>query len=162
MHEGREERVTEGACGAARVSRIIRVRSGAPALIEKKQVAPMDEKQFAVSQRVSRGGETASALSPNAGETSVAPAPFSEMETTHRLFEEEVGRLPGVVRIERWGEEGSRTPTFHVYVRPDDRDAEYAVYEVKGRIYDRFPEAYLDVVVLEAIDELSRDDAPVG
>jgi hypothetical protein len=84
------------------------------------------------------------------------------METAHRLFEEEVGRLSGVLRVERWGEEGSRTPAFHVYLRPDDRETEYAVYEVKGQVYDQFPEAYLDVVVLEAIDELSLDDAPAG
>jgi hypothetical protein len=36
-------------------------------------------------------------------------------------------------------------------VKPDDYETECAVYEAKGQIYDRYPEAYLDVVVLAAI-----------
>jgi hypothetical protein len=122
----------------------------------------MDEKQFALPQPASGVGETTRAVSPNVGGTAVAPIPPADTETAHRLFEEEVGRLPGVLRVERWGEEGSGAPTFHIYLRPDDRDSEYAVYEVKGQVYDRFPEAYLDVVVLEAIDGSPRDREPTA
>ncbi len=53
-----------------------------------------------------------------------------------------------------WGAEGPGVSAFHVYLRPDNRDTEYAVYEVKGQVYDRYPDAYLDVVVLEAFDAL--------
>jgi len=97
------------------------------------------------------------AVSPHVGGTAVAPLPPADTETAHRLFAEEVGQLHGVLRVERWGDEGSAAPTFHIYLRPEDRDTEYEVYELKGRVYDRFPDAYLDVVVLEAIDEPVRN-----
>jgi hypothetical protein len=119
----------------------------------------MEEKQFALRQPPIGGSESTLPVSPNAGGTSLVPPPPSDMENAGRLFGEEVGRLPGVLRVEQWGEEGPGVPTFHVFLRPDDRDTEYAVYEVKGQVYDRYPEAYLDVVVLEAIDSPLRDGA---
>jgi len=111
----------------------------------------MGQKQFGLPQPAEAGGEATLAVSPNASGTAVALPPPSAMETAHRLFREEVGRLPGVLRVEQWGEAGLGAPTFHIYLRPGDRDTEYAVYEVKGQVYDRYPETYLDVVVLEAI-----------
>jgi hypothetical protein len=124
----------------------------APAEIQQQQVTIMAKNRFTLSQSAEGGGESPQAGSHRSGSTAVAPLPSSDAETAHQLFVEEVGRLPGVLQVEQWGEEESGFPTFHIYLRPDDRDTEYAVYEVKGRVYDRFPDAYLDVVVLEASD----------
>jgi hypothetical protein len=82
--------------------------------------------------------------------TAVEPSP-SGAEMASQRFAEEISRLPGVIRVARWGDEGA-APTFHVYVRPGDRETEYAIYELQGQVYDRFPEAYLEVVVLDALD----------
>jgi hypothetical protein len=112
----------------------------------------MEEKQLALPQPPIRGGENTHSISPNAGGTALALPPTADNEKAGRLFAQEVGRLSGVLRVEQWGEAGSGAPAFHVYLRPNDRETEYAVYEVKGRVYDRFPDAYLDVVVLEAFD----------
>ena len=112
----------------------------------------MEEKQHALPQPPIREGESTHSISPNAGGTVLAPPPTADGEKAGRLFAQEVGRLPDVLRVEQWGEAGSGTPAFHVYLRPDDRETEYAVYEAKGQVYDRYPDAYLEVVVLEAID----------
>ena len=116
--------------------------------------------------RENRSAKRQPSLPPNAGGITLAPLPLCDSERAGDLFAEEVGRLPGVLRVERWGQErsdarvGSGAPTFHVYLRPDDREAEYAVYELQGQVYDRFPEAYLEVVVLDAIGALCPDGDP--
>jgi hypothetical protein len=110
----------------------------------------MKKKQTIIPPAPIPGSGSRLAVSANAGVTALAPS-LSHHEEAGQLFAEEVGRLAGVLWVERWSEEGPGVPTFHVYLRPDDRDTEYAVYELKGRVYDRFPAAYLDVVVLEAI-----------
>src|SRR5260370_20011744 len=120
--------------------------------MEQKQVTAMEEKQLASAQPPSRGGESTVPVSPDHGRPALAPHRSADTEKAGRLFGEEVGRLPGVLRVERWAETGPGAPTFHIYLWPDDRDTEYAVYELKGQVYDRYPEAYLEVVVLEAID----------
>src|SRR3954452_9653518 len=99
----------------------------------------MNEKPFALSSSSKGRDEVPLAASPHAERTAVAPLPPSDTEPAHRCFAEEVGRLSGVLRVEQWGEDGSATPTFHVYLRPEDRDTKYEVYELKGRVYDRFP-----------------------
>jgi hypothetical protein len=113
----------------------------------------MEEKQLTTPKPPVPGSASGLPISADAGGTALAPPP-SDNEKAGQLFGEGVGRLPGVLRVERWGEEGHGAPTFHVYLRPEDRDTEYAVYELKGQVYDHYPEAYLDVVVLEAIDGL--------
>jgi hypothetical protein len=134
--------------------------TGVRVVREQKQVIPMEEKHFALPPPSMGGGESPLSVSANAGGTALAPPPHSDMEKACRLFGEEVGRLPGVLRVERWGEVGPGAPTFHVYLRPDDRETEYAVYEVKGQVYDRYPGAYLDVVVLEAGDAAPSNTEP--
>jgi hypothetical protein len=107
------------------------------------------------------------------GPPSVAPAavgaavepPTIGADAVDQLFAEEVRRLPGVLRVEHCGQErgnagGAAAPTFHIYVRPGDREAEYAIYELQGQVYDRFPEAYLEVVVLDAIGAPCPDGDP--
>ncbi len=111
----------------------------------------MEEKQLTSPQPPASGSESRLPIAVSAGGTALA-SPLSVNEKAGQLFGEEVGRLPGVLRVERWDEEGQSTPTFHVYVRPDDRDTEYAVYELKGQVYDQYPEAYVEVVVLETVD----------
>jgi hypothetical protein len=117
----------------------------------QEQVTSMDKKDFALPQPLKGGSESTLSVSSGARGTAVAPPP-SGTGTAGQLFEAEAGRLAGVLRVERWGEDGSCAPTFHIYLRPGDRETEHAVYEIKGQVYDRFPEAYLEVVVLEAID----------
>jgi hypothetical protein len=110
----------------------------------------MREKQSTTPQSpVARSGGRLP-VNASAGGAVLAP-PLSNKERAGQLFGEEVGRLPGVLRVERWSEEGSGALTFQVYLQPDDRDTEYAVYELKGRVYDLYPDAYLDVVVLDTI-----------
>jgi hypothetical protein len=108
-----------------------------------------------------RGGENPTPASSDTRGTALAPT-LTDRENAGRCFAEEVGRLPGVLKLEQWGEVGTGVPTFHVYLRPDDRDTEFAVYEVKGQVYDRYPESYLDVVVLEATDPSQLNDGPNG
>lgn len=113
----------------------------------------MEDKNISTAQPPVSGSESRLPISANVGGTALAPPP-SDNEKAGQLFWEEAGRLPGVLRVERWGEEGQSVPTFHVYLRPGDRDTEYAVYDLKGQAYDHYPEAYLDVVVLETTDGL--------
>jgi hypothetical protein len=112
----------------------------------------MKEKRVARKQPPVGAGRSLRAASGEVGASTLAPPPLSERERAGRLFAEEVGRLPGVLRVERWGDDLPGAPTFHVYLRADDSETEYAVYELKGQVYDRCPEAYLEVVVLEASD----------
>ena len=108
----------------------------------------MKERQHTTGQPVAPGSGRPLPISANAAGTAFGP-PSSDKEKAGQLFEEVVEQLPGVLRVERWDGAGHGAPTFHIYLRPEDRDAEYAVYELKGQVYDRYPEAYLDVVVLE-------------
>lgn len=119
----------------------------------------MEQKQLTVSQTSAPGSESTSSEATNAGATALAPPP-SENESVGEFFGREVERLPGVLRVERCDGESERSPTFNVYLRPDDRDTEYAVYELKGQVYDQYPEAYLDVVVLETTETLADTDQP--
>lgn len=113
----------------------------------------MEEKELTPPLPPVPGSESRLPIATNAGGIALAP-PLSDNEKAGRLFAEEVERLPGVLRVERLDEEGHGAPTFHVYLRPEDRETEYAVYELKGQVYDHYPEAYLDVVVLETINGL--------
>ena len=72
------------------------------------------------------------------------------------LFEQLVRQVPGVVHVEAFGGEAAGEQSFRVYVGDDDLDAESGVYQAKGRVYDQYPEAALDVEVLEQSD-LSRN-----
>jgi hypothetical protein len=120
----------------------------------------MEEKRSILLQSPGSAGESSQSISPNAGSIATAAPTRSSSQEAGRLFAEEIERLAGVLRVERWDEVGPCSPTFHVYVRPDDRDTEYAVYELHGQIYDRYPDAYLEVVVLEAIEASIRNSAP--
>ena len=68
-------------------------------------------------------------------------------------FLEAVRRLPGVLRTEMLTESPSGEPVCQVYLRPGDEAAEEAVYVEKGRVYELFPEAHLDVWLLDDVQE---------
>ncbi len=106
-----------------------------------------------------RGGDSSSTVVSN---TPGTPPAVSDAVQAARLFAEEVARLPGVLRIENWSEEDSGTPVFHVTLRPSDRQTEDAVYELKGQAYDHYPEACLEVVVLEAAEPFPADSGSCG
>jgi hypothetical protein len=73
-------------------------------------------------------------------------------EGANLLFLELVRRLSGVVHVEAVGAETVGEQAFRVYVRDGDLTAERAVYLAKGSVYDAFPDAVLDVEVLEESD----------
>jgi hypothetical protein len=66
-------------------------------------------------------------------------------------FLEAVSRLPGVLRAEVVAGSPSGEPACQGYLRPGDEGAEEAVYAEKGRVYELFPDARLDVWVLDAV-----------
>jgi hypothetical protein len=82
-------------------------------------------------------------------------------EQANTLFLELVRNLPGVVHVETFGTEAVGEQSFRVYVHDGDLTAERAVYLAKGSVYDSYPEAALDVEVLEESD-LPRADADGG
>src|SRR3954462_10737137 len=85
-------------------------------------------------------------------------------EQTSRLFLELVRSLPGVVHVETCGAEAIGEQSFRVYVRDSNLSAERAVYQAKGSVYDVYPDATLDVEVLEESDLLRAgvNDEPAG
>src|SRR5947207_13356434 len=76
----------------------------------------------------------------------------TETEKANRLFLERVRQIPGVVHVEPDGGQTMGEQSFRVYLRDGDLDAEYCVYDLKGELYDTYPEARLRVLVLEASD----------
>jgi hypothetical protein len=75
-----------------------------------------------------------------------------EIREANRLFFEQAQQLPGILRVEPYGGEIIGERAFRVYLRENDLDAEYSVYQLKGRLYDLYPHARLDVSVFEAVD----------
>jgi hypothetical protein len=85
----------------------------------------------------------------------------TETEKANRLFLERVQNLPGVIRVERCGGQPSGEPSIRVHVRRNDLKTEYAVYDLKGEVYRRHPEASLRVDVwLEDPAEAATPAAP--
>ena len=78
------------------------------------------------------------------------------------LFLQLVKNVPGVVHFEPFGGVAIGEQSFRVYVRDGDLAAERAVSQAKGSVYDRYPEAGLDVEVLEESDlpQASRAGGP--
>src|SRR3954449_3071832 len=72
-----------------------------------------------------------------------------DAENASREFLQRVGSLAGVLRVEQDSDSPVAEPSFRVYVRRDDPEAEYEVYEVECDIYHRYPEARLDVLVFK-------------
>lgn len=86
------------------------------------------------------------------GTAIVTPAPL-QTEEANRFFLDRVSKIPGCRRVEVCGKNAGGEQTLLVYLRRDDLQAEYAVYDLKGQAYDRYPEARLDITVLEEIEE---------
>jgi hypothetical protein len=70
-------------------------------------------------------------------------------ETASRVFEEQVQRLPGVMRVERCDDNLTDRKSFRVSVRKGDREARYAVYRLEADMYLRYEGANLDIRVVE-------------
>jgi hypothetical protein len=79
------------------------------------------------------------------------------------LFLQLIKIVPGVVHVEPFGGVVAGEQSFRVYVRDGDPEAERAVYQTKGAVYDRYPDAGLDVEVLEESDlpQASHEAGPV-
>ena len=73
----------------------------------------------------------------------------TDVEKAGREFLQRVGSLAGVLRVEQDSDSAIAEPSFRVYVRRDDPEAEYKVYQVECDIYHRYPEARLEVLVLK-------------
>jgi hypothetical protein len=76
----------------------------------------------------------------------------TEIREANCLFFEQAQQLPGILRVEPCRGETLGDQAFRVYFRENDLDAEYSIYQLKGKIYDRYPLARLDVTVFEAVD----------
>ncbi len=82
----------------------------------------------------------------------------TETERANRMFKEEVARLPGIVRVETLGGETIGEQWFQVYIRPGDLQAEYSVYDLRGKVYDCYPTARLaESWVIEEADAGHKD-----
>jgi hypothetical protein len=86
------------------------------------------------------------------------PPAETNAEEAGRVLLHRVGGLTGVLRVEQSSDYATDEPSFRVYVRRDDPEAEYRVYEVERDIYHRYPGARLEVLVLKrpapsAVDE---------
>lgn len=60
--------------------------------------------------------------------------------------------ITGVVRVEACGNGQAGEQPVYVYVRDGDTEAEYAVYRLRGQMYDQFPEAHLEIALFEESD----------
>jgi hypothetical protein len=80
-------------------------------------------------------------------------------EKANTLFAQLVKNVPGVVHVEPFGGEVIGEQSFRVYVRDGDLDAETGVYQAKGQVYDRYPNAALCVEVLEQSDLPASSDS---
>jgi hypothetical protein len=78
------------------------------------------------------------------------------------LFLHLIKIVPGVVHVETFGGAAVGEQSFRIYVRDGNPEAERAVYQTKGTVYDRYPEAGLDVEVLEESDlpQVGGQDGP--
>jgi hypothetical protein len=73
----------------------------------------------------------------------------TQIREANRLFFEQAQQLPGILRVEPRGGSIIGEQAFWVYFRENDLDAEYSTYQLKGKIYDLYPRARLDVSVFE-------------
>jgi hypothetical protein len=76
----------------------------------------------------------------------------TENEKANQLFLERVRQIPGVIHVEPYGGQVIGEQSFRVYLRNGDLDAEYCVYDLKGEMHVNFPDARLEVYVLEESD----------
>ena len=73
----------------------------------------------------------------------------TDTEKANALFLSRVQQMPGVLCVEPYGGRTVGEQPFRVYVRKDDLEAEYAVYDLRGELYEQYSSARLDVWVLE-------------
>jgi hypothetical protein len=78
---------------------------------------------------------------------------LTETERANQLFLKRVQRLPGILRVERYGGQTLGEQAFTVYVREADLDTPYAVYDLEREIYASYPHVRLDVSVFEEAEE---------
>jgi hypothetical protein len=84
----------------------------------------------------------------------------TEIREANCLFFEQVQQLPGILRVELCRGERMEDQAFRVYFHEHDLEVEYSIYQLKGKIYDRYPRARLDVTVFEAVDNPSECQTP--
>jgi hypothetical protein len=75
--------------------------------------------------------------------------PVSQTGQAKSEFLDRVTGLTGVLRVERDSDKPIAEQTFQVFVAVSDIEAEYRIYDLKGELYRRFPEARLDAEVFE-------------
>jgi hypothetical protein len=94
-------------------------------------------------------------MTKDAGVTYLDPA--SQTEHAKSEFLDRVNELAGVLRVERDSDKPIAEQTFRVFVGVSDIEAEYRIYDLKGELYRRFPEARLDAEVFEDADSNVAD-----
>jgi hypothetical protein len=77
------------------------------------------------------------------------PESMKEADQPNQMFHDRVRRQKGVLAVDPFGGRAVAEQSFVVYVAPGDLDAVRRVYRVKAEVYDKFPDARLDVCVEE-------------
>src|SRR5437588_10602813 len=89
----------------------------------------------------------------------VTPHGATDTEKANSLFLEQAQRMPGVLRVEPYGGKTIGEQSFRVFVRKEDIETEYRIYDLQGELYERYPGVRLDVWVLEEQDAVAPDSA---
>jgi hypothetical protein len=84
----------------------------------------------------------------------VVPEVEANPRAAEQQFRERVKQLPEALRVEEHEDMTTGLPSFRIYVRQGDREAQHAVYELEAELYQRYPGASLDVQVL--VDTVGR------
>jgi hypothetical protein len=79
--------------------------------------------------------------------TALETATPTETAKGQQLFLDEVRTLNGVLHVENYGGRTIGERSIRVHVRRGDLETEYAVYDLKGAVYQRYPDACLNVEV---------------
>ena len=74
-------------------------------------------------------------------------AETAQANQAHEMLLERLGRIPGV-RVSEYESRPLGQPVFQITLEPDDMEAEKAVYRAELEVYQRFPEARIELYVV--------------
>ena len=77
-----------------------------------------------------------------------------DRDRPEQLFLDRARQLPRIMKVEETGSDRSATRRFTVYIAEGDREAERSIYSLEADIYQRNPDARLDV----SIEKLGATD----
>lgn len=80
----------------------------------------------------------------------LASKKVSQAAEAKALFLGSTRQIPGVARVDLDGGKTLGEQSFRVFIQRGNQTAEYALYDLKGELLDRYPTVYIDLLVLEA------------